>query len=384
MGRRWIIYGGISLVVVFGLLAAAYIGYIHIPSIQDQVASKGDLTVRIVSPPSDSNYPADAAIPVLAMAQSAKEITALEYWVDGKLAQSEPPGPGNSPFYVVQTWRWMPLVEGEHLVTVRARSENGSVATSNIVRIQADKAAGYRILYTVKQGDTWDSVAKLCATTVAAIAKQNPLLDPKQSLPPGLQMWIPCNPIFPSAPAAGGSTPPLSEGGPASHAPAPAANLPVWVSQNVSPAATLPAAPALKAGLDGCTVNLLIQDASKDEQGFLVYRSGASNFEQIAELGSNQTGSFTYNDDLQVSGQLQYYVAAFNGAGEADSNIVPVQAAEEPARRPRARMLRTPMASSASAPAWTWPTCTPHSTEGRRIACPRARSSSSPPVARST
>lgn len=326
MGRRWVIFGGIALIVVASLIVAAYIGYIHIPSIEDQVASKGDLTVRIVNPPSDSWYPADAAIPFLSTAQSARNIVALEYWVDGKLIQSEPRAPGSSPRFVVQTWRWMPLVEGDHLVTVRARSESGTVATSNIVRIHASPAAGFRIIHTVKQGETWESIAKLCTTSIEAIASQNPLLDPKESLPPGLEMWIPCDPIFASAPAAEAGTPSLSDAGAAAQSPWSAADVPVWISQNLSPAGTLPATPVLKAGLDGCTVSLLVQDASKDEQGFLVYRAGATNFEQIAQLGSNQGGSFTFDDNLQVSGPLQYYVAAFNAAGEAQSNIVSVQA----------------------------------------------------------
>ena len=111
MGRKRMLYGGIALVAVLGLVLAAAAGYGQMPSIDQQIANRADLTVRIISPPSDSRYPADAAIPLILVAQGGHDIAALEYWVDGNMLQSKPPGEGNSPVYVVQTWRWMPQVE---------------------------------------------------------------------------------------------------------------------------------------------------------------------------------------------------------------------------------------------------------------------------------
>lgn len=326
MSKARMIYGGISVVIVISLvLGAGLLGYFHIPSVNDQVANKSNLTVRIINPPSDGRYPADAAIPFLAMAQGAKTITGFEYWVDGRLVNAEPPAPGNSPVFVVQTWRWMPIVEGEHLVTIRARDEEGKVAVSNIVRVYAEKAAGYRILHTSKEGDTWDTLAESCKTSAEAIQQQNPQLDSTQPLPSGKQVWIPCDPLIPSVPPSGGSTPPLSEGGPSSSPEAPPDKLGLWLNPG---SGGLPKAPALKAGLNGCTVHLVIQDNSQDEEGFIVYRSGASNFERLATLGSNKKASFSYDDPVQASGALQYYVSSFNSAGEAQSDIVPVQVAD--------------------------------------------------------
>ncbi len=325
MGRTRIIYGGIAAAVIISLiLGAGFLGYFHIPSVRDQVANKVDLTVRIINPPSDGRYPADAAIPFLAMAQGAKTITGFEYWVDGRMVNAEPPAPGNSPVFVVQTWRWMPIVEGEHLVTIRVHDSDGKVATSNIVRVYADKAAGYRILHTSKEGDTWDTLAESCTTSSEAIKQQNPQLDPAQPLPSGQQVWIPCDPLIPSLPAPGNSTPPLSEGGPSSPPPAPPDKTGPWFNKS---SGGLPQAPGLKAGLNGCTVHLVIQDNSQNEQGFIVYRSGASNFEHLATLGPNKKASFSYDDPVQMSGALQYYVSSFNSAGEAQSDIVPIQVA---------------------------------------------------------
>ena len=58
----------------------------------------------------------------------------------------------------------------------------------------------------------------------------------------------------------------------------------------------------------------------------MVYRSGVNDFEKIASLGPNNSSSFTYDDTLVNSGQVQYYVSVFNSAGESPSNIVSVQA----------------------------------------------------------
>jgi hypothetical protein len=327
MGKNRIVYGGIALVAVLGLGAAA-VGLRRIPSIDAQITNSADLTVRIISPPSDSRYPADAAIPLVVVAQGGHNIAALEYWIDGKMVQSKPPGEGNSPVYVVQTWRWMPQVEGEHLITVRAREASGTVATSNVLRILADKAAGYWILYTTRQGDTWDTVAKMCTTTLAVIGAHNPKLDSTKALPVAIEMWIPCDPMFPSVAAAEGSTPPLADSGPATHMFAPPDNLGVWIDQGLTGGEPPPAAPNLAAGVSGCAVRLQVQDNSSSEQGFTIYRSGGTDFEKIARLGANNGASFTYDDTASVSGKLQYYVGSFRGAQESQSNIVAVDVAD--------------------------------------------------------
>ena len=202
MQKKRLLYGGIAVAVVIGLVAGAgFLGLRRIPSVVDQVAAAGQISIRIVDPPNDNSYPADAAVPISAIAQSLNPITELEYWVDGRLFVTEPPAPGSSPTFVYQTWKWMPIVEGDHTVALRAKDSHGGSATSNVLRLHADPAAGYRILHTASSADTWENLADDCSTSVKAIQEENSDLDPQQPLPPGQRVWIPCDPIIPSIPA---------------------------------------------------------------------------------------------------------------------------------------------------------------------------------------
>ena len=53
---------------------------------------------------------------------------------------------------------------------VRAINLDGSVGTSNLVRIKIDKAAGYVLRHTTQPGDTWESLTQSCDTSVETIA----------------------------------------------------------------------------------------------------------------------------------------------------------------------------------------------------------------------
>jgi hypothetical protein len=326
MGRqRLLVCGVIVLFVGFGIvLTALGIGYSRIPAVKDQISAAENITIVFVSPATGSRYPADAAVPVTALARGANAIKAMEFWVDGKLVESKPPALGGDAKFVYQSWHWMPVITGEHLLVVRAWDTVGNIGISNILRLTADEPAGFSSLHTVTDMDTWDSLVQSCDTSGEDIAAQNPDLDPAATLPVGAQISIPCGTMLP--PMLGlepETTAPLGDI-PASSSVSAPNKLGLWISDKISSASDIPAAPGLTAGLNNCTVQLSIQDNSKNEAGFEVWRSGLNGFDLIATLGAKNGGSFLYEDTIQQGGQVQYTVSAFNTNGTTASNLAPV------------------------------------------------------------
>ena len=325
MQKHRLLYASLAAIVILSLIlgTGAFIFFHRIPSVANQLAGQGETTVLIISPTSASRYPADASIPITAMATSGQPMTALELWVDGSLFMAQSPGADQDPQLFYKTWHWMPLTPGEHILVVRAVNLDGSVISSNLLRLNVGKAAGFVLRHTTLAGETWESLTQSCDTTVEMIAGQNPGLDPAASLPAGKQVDIPCGTLFPVPATAGGSLPPLPQAGDSSPS-SPPGNVGFWLHRLFSPNTTPSSAPGLTAGLDGCTVQLLVQDNSSNELGFEVWRTGASGFNQIATLGPNAGISFSYEDTLQQPGQLQYVVSAFNAEGKMASNIAAV------------------------------------------------------------
>jgi len=323
--KRWL-YGSLSVLVVVSLIlgTGAFVFFKRIPSVANQLASHDETTVLIISPDGSASYPADASIPITAMATSSQPMTAMELWVDGSLFATQSPRTDENASLFYKNWHWMPLIPGEHLLVVRAINQDGSVGTSNLVRIKIDKAAGFVLRHTTQPGDTWESLTQSCDTSVETIAGQNPGFDPAAPLPVGKQVQIPCGSLLPPMAYTGpGITPPLTEQ-PASSPGSPPGNVGFWLNSLFSPSSVLPSAPSLTAGLNGCTVTLLVQDNSKDEKGFEIWRSGVNGYDLIATLGPNSGASFSYKETVQQPGQLQYVVSAINTKGKMASNIVAV------------------------------------------------------------
>ena len=323
--KRWL-YGSLSVLIVLCLIlgTGAFVFSKRIPSVANQLASHDETTVLIISPDGSASYPADASIPISAMATSSQPMTAMELWVDGNLFATQSLGTDENASLFYKKWHWMPLVPGEHLLVVRAINHDGSVGTSNLVHLKVDKAAGFVLRHTTQPGETWESLTQSCDTSVETIAGQNPGFDPAAPLPVGKQVQIPCGSMLPPIAYSGpGITPPLTEQ-PASSPASPPGKFGFWLNSLFSPTSVLPSAPGLTAGLKGCTVTLLVQDNSKDEKGFEIWRSGVNGYDRIATLGPNSGASFSYEETVQQPGQLQYVVSAFNTQGKMTSNIVAV------------------------------------------------------------
>ncbi len=321
--KRWL-YAGISVLLILSIvLGLISIAARRIPTVANQLARLDETTVFIVNPASEDRFPADAAIPITALATSGQTMTSMELWVDGSLFAAEPPEPDQDPKFFYKTWHWTPLFPGEHLITVRVNNLDGSVGMSNLLRINANEAAGYILRHTTKEGETWESLAESYETDVETIAAQNSALDPAVPLSTGAQVDILQGTLFPTPPQNVAVTPPLVEQ-PASYPSSPPGNVEFWLSGLLTPFTAVPTPPGLTAGMDGCTVRLLVKDNSTDEQGFEIWRSGVNGFDRLTTLGPNKSPSFEYKDTVQVSGQVQYVVSSFNTDGKTPSDIVAV------------------------------------------------------------
>jgi hypothetical protein len=284
-----------SVVLAAGLITGGILwGISQIPPISNQLPpNQAPMIVIIGSPGNNTSWPADAFIPVRVSLQSETPIEQLELWVDGNLHQTVTPEPTSYP-EMAQTLSWLPVETGRHRLYVYAQDEEGLRSISNIVTITAIEPAGFAV---VESG-------------------VSPVENPAQHdiLPPGTS-----NQPQPSSP-------PPPESAPLAISFQPPSGFSLWLADYLASDATLPDPPELSYSLDGCTVNLLIKDKSDSELGYFVYRSspGSSAFERIDILGKIDQGGTIQFSDPDQKGPLDYYVAAFNQAGESPSN--PIQA----------------------------------------------------------
>ncbi|MBN1265639.1 MAG: hypothetical protein JXA25_09110 [Anaerolineales bacterium] len=265
------------------------------PASQQLTPNSAPITVIFAAPETDSQWPADAFVPVRAIVMSSGEIAAVELWADGKLVNTFTPAAEADPGYTLVTWTWLPLTEGHHVLLVRARGVSGKVSTSSLINVTASPAAGFRVLEDLDGGEDGAPIF--------------------ENQPSFLTEFSPSSTAAPPVPA------PLTEDV------APSANgFSLWLERTFSGISALPAAPGVAAASDGCDVILSIQDLSDSEKGFFIYRAlqGLSSFERIETLGPlDQEQLFQFRDPDQT-GTLVYYVAAFNSAGESPGEILMV------------------------------------------------------------
>ena len=88
----------------------------------------------------------------------------------------------------------------------------------------------------------------------------------------------------------------------------------------------MPAASELAAELEGCAVQLSINDLSDNEDGFVVNRQGlqAPAAVEVSALGDHEGNGWIETSDVPGAGSYAYTVTAFNDLGGSDSNPVPI------------------------------------------------------------
>jgi LysM repeat protein len=326
--RRFLTVGCVAISLLLLGLAVVIGGAIYasrIPEVTEQVPpNAAPILITISNPPNYSSWPRDTFVPVFSIAKSERSIVSLALWVDGAVVQTAVPAePG--PTHVYTRWTWAPGTEGEHSLVVRVTDAEGQVGTSNVVHVVATEAVGYDIIHTAEEGDTPETLAQEYDTPVEDITSQNPGLDPGSPIPPGEMVFIPRVPL-PVSPPEAQAPPAMPEGPVQPVVESPSGKLPIWIEKNLGGTQTLPAAPELSYGITGCRVDLVLVDKSENEDGFFVYRAdlGSTAFKRIATLGANDGALPLMYSDGEGGSHREYYVAAFNGAGETQSNLVSV------------------------------------------------------------
>ncbi len=269
--RLWKI--GLPIVVIL-ILALIVFGIYRIPPIEKAMPPGAtDLLVSLNKPAYGSAVPLDTSTVVAATAIGGRPIAGLELWVDGARLESKAAPAGSSLRQFSTFWAWIPAGAGGHTLVVRAVDLDGRIAGSNLVRVTAGEETG-----------------------AAALPAGQP------------------SPSVPSSP-----------GGSAGTGGSPPNGFSFWVKQNLlapfSPVKP-PAAPRLSVNAAGCSVNLQIADSALDRDGFFVYRldPAGSDFLRVATLGPGSGSAVEYTD-AGLAGHVEYFVSAFNPAGETPSNL---------------------------------------------------------------
>ncbi|MGI5837508.1 MAG: LysM peptidoglycan-binding domain-containing protein [Chloroflexota bacterium] len=359
---RWFLLGFlVFLVAVIGGAGALVAS--RIPSVAQQLPpNAAPFIITISDPPNGSSYPANTHIPVRVKVVSAQAVAALELWADGELVDRKQMQNASDRKVVASSWSWQPGSIGQHTLLVRAIDVAGSTGESNPVRLNATEEVNPRVLYSTKQGDTLESVAQQLQTTPEELMARNPDLDPEAPLAEGQMLFAPlpfavsktASSKQPSAesgvsatgtgvsdkisqdPSKSGVAGPSASGASKTEtsglspsgsvkvvSEAEANNLSFWGKKTLSPPSAPPTAPALMVSAEGCDAKLNITDKSKNEEGFFVYRLDPNSFtfERFATLAANGESVTLQFVDKGAAGHVEYYVTAFNAAGETSSNI---------------------------------------------------------------
>ncbi len=229
---------------------------------------------------------ANESLMVNATAVGPDNFLSMELWINGELVgvQAAPSG-GVHPFLTF--FYWLPNQTGNHSLIAAAVNSTGQRTFSEQIVVivnQELNAVGFI------------TVTNVFSPTVLPASGNGGFISPK---PPG----------------PGASVRPAENwsGSPGD-----------WINSLI--AAEKPAAPELMIRSAGCGAELLIHDLSDNEEGFLVYRedSYSPNWVQVAALSANSESDWISFADGGLPGMAAYYVSAFNGQGETDSNLATV------------------------------------------------------------
>ncbi len=310
---------GFLLLVVLGIVVAVFLVARPAATADQLPLNATPIMVTLATPPNDTHYPVNSYIPVRVKAFGREPVFTLELWVDGTLIETQEVQPGLDGKTSVE-WHWVPAGQGEHVLLARAMTPWGLVSTSNLVRVTATEPVGASVEIVAGEDDTLADIAEQHQVAPEDVQAKNPDLDASAPLPPGQPVLVPISPAPP--PSAAKYAPPVVPGGA------------VEIVEGVDPskislagsAGSLPAAPALAVEANGCDVSLFITDQAENEKGFFVYRGGAGgvSLQRIATLLANDGPLPLKFVDPGRQGQAVYAVAAFNGAGEAQSNLASV------------------------------------------------------------
>ncbi|MBN2556512.1 MAG: hypothetical protein JXA97_11280 [Anaerolineales bacterium] len=354
--RNRIILAGLLLLAL--LMFAVLLVYLLLlrPPTAEPLESRFIYT-RIAYPPSETSWPADATIPIRALATSSSPLVRFELWINGvRLEMVDLTGNAN-PLGAAREWTWVPGEEGLYNLAVRAVDADGGEQISEPVSVLIHEPVGHVIRIELGEGETAEDVAAAYSLPVEELLPANS--EPEGDEPAPQSVYVPQTPFLPTGPV---SVPPIpvpdaprlesAPPGVGQDAPGPepvllpppesgdslegdsvgqALSSPMFASAGAPiPLGSGPGAPEVAVGraVYDCRLQLTITDHSSDEDGFYVYgsRPGSARFELIDTLPANDESVrrvFNRNGyQYSMYSYMSFYVSAFNDQGEMPSEIV--------------------------------------------------------------
>jgi hypothetical protein len=281
-----------------------------------------EVVVSLSRPATGETYPRWSPIPVTATSQTSEAVRALELWVDGSLEASVVPDSS------LTRWEWVAAEAGAHTLLARAVTESGATAFSNKVTIfVSEEAAQMTRLLRAAEGDTVESLAAAASVSPEDLVTLNPGLVAGQPIAPETPVKVPHASGLEGVQLA--PPPPAPEVQPGTTLPAQPYVVPGFFTNlgALFGTNTPPAAPSIGATAQGCTAQLVILDQADNEDGYRIYRLDSSTpvFAAVAEVAAGDGTLPLLHTDFDLSGAVNYYVTAFNSAGEsAPSNLAGV------------------------------------------------------------
>ena len=282
------------------------------PVISTSIKFTNHILVSLTDPLDGVAYPVSAGLSVRGEAISDGSISRMELWADGELYGTYT-APEDGLGLLIHYWTWSPKTIDMHTLMVRAYNDQNQAAMSNVIHIEGIEDPGYVLIVTAEEGDTMTGIAERYKVSLDDILRENPSLTESASFSDGEDVFVrigaPAAVIDPSATAKV------------------LMKLNQWslnrTQSDFVPQAA-PSAPALTVSGQGCNATLNISDYAVNELGFNIYRldSGAMSFSKVMSLPSHEDVAPLSYADSNLYGLYHYYVTAFDGNGEAASNLV--------------------------------------------------------------
>ena len=297
---------GKLLLLIFLIMACG------LPSTNPPTTSSSQFTNRIIvsltEPPDGESYPISAGLSVRGEAISDGSIARMELWVDGEMYETYT-APESDLGLLVHYWDWSPRTLGTHTLMVRAYDDQNQTAFSNAIHIKGVEDTGFVVLAKAEEGETVASIAERYNVSMEDVRRENPSLA-DSILFAGQEVFIPIGaPAVASVPSAGVKV---------------LMQFSQWTANRGASPQEAPTPPNLTVTGQGCAAALSISDESDNEQGFNIYRlnPGAMSFSKLTSLPAHEGNEALSYQDSNLFGLYSYYVAAFDAAGEAASNLV--------------------------------------------------------------
>lgn len=301
----------------------------------EKIPYKPALTVELITPNQDEQWPVNAFIPVRGVVKSESRVTAVELWIDGQLYGTREGLNDKSYSTATGEWYWQPAVQGKHTLFLRGADTNGLTEFSRTIQINAVQAVAARQLVIPDAGQTMADIASSQGVNLELLVENNPSYNPDQPLTPEESIFIP----EPPAPVMDVE---IQDIGPyIPPAPDEPDGVNKWINKlpgigglykeiTKSAEDSLPIAPTIiKAELQsGCTAYLEFKDNSSIEDGQRIFRSvpGQSGFSKVADLPPLITKPLVYSDiGLNRKGTWLYYAVSYNSVGESKSLPVSIE-----------------------------------------------------------